>query len=83
MPIHAHTEPGFWLLVGSPALAEAARSPDRQEPGLPLGAARTLGLHTTWSSRVPITWVVVKIMVPFWLLVVIRPLVFRGPKSGS
>ena len=28
-------------------------------------------------------WVVVKIMVPFWLLLVIRHLVFRGPKKGD
>ena len=28
------------------------------------------------------TWVVVKIMVPFWALIIIRPLVFRIPKKG-
>ena len=27
-------------------------------------------------------WVVVKIMVPFWLLTIMRQLVFRGPKKG-
>ena len=28
------------------------------------------------------TWVVVKIMVPFWVLVIIRHLMFRAPKRG-
>ena len=28
------------------------------------------------------TWVVVKIMVPFWVLSILRHLVFRGPKRG-
>ena len=27
-------------------------------------------------------WVVVKIMAPFWVLSIIRHLVFRGPKGG-
>ena len=27
-------------------------------------------------------WVVVKILVPFWVLSIIRHLVFRGPKKG-
>ena len=29
-----------------------------------------------------LTWVVVKIMVPFWVLNIIRHLVFRVPKKG-
>ena len=28
------------------------------------------------------TWVVVKIMVPFWVLNIIRHLIFRVPKKG-
>ena len=28
------------------------------------------------------TWVVIKIMVPFWVLSIIRHLVFSGPKKG-
>ena len=27
-------------------------------------------------------WVVVKIMVPFWVPIIIRPLIFRVPKKG-
>ena len=27
-------------------------------------------------------WVVVKIMVPFWIPSIIRPLIFRVPKKG-
>ena len=30
-----------------------------------------------------ITWVVVKTMVPFWVLSIIRHLIFRGPKKGT
>ena len=30
----------------------------------------------------PSTWVVVKIMVPFWVPVIIRHLLFRVPKKG-
>ena len=29
-----------------------------------------------------IIWLVVKIMVPFWVPIMIRPLIFRGPKKG-
>ena len=29
-----------------------------------------------------VIWVVVKIMVPFWIPVVIRPLIFGVPKKG-
>ena len=29
-----------------------------------------------------VIWVVVKIMVPFWLLIIVRHLVFRGLKRG-
>ena len=28
-------------------------------------------------------WVVVKIMVPFWVLIIIRHLIFRVPKKGT
>ena len=28
------------------------------------------------------TWVVVKIMVPFWVLIIIRHLLFRVPEKG-
>ena len=28
------------------------------------------------------TWLVVKTMVPFWVLSIIRQLVFQGPKRG-
>ena len=28
------------------------------------------------------TWVVVKIMVPFWVLIIIRHLIFRVPQKG-
>ena len=28
------------------------------------------------------TWVVVKIMGPFWVLIIIRHLIFRVPKTG-
>ena len=27
-------------------------------------------------------WLVVKIMVPFWVPIIIRPLIFRVPKKG-
>ena len=27
-------------------------------------------------------WVVVKIVVPFWVPIIIRPLIFRVPKKG-
>ena len=27
-------------------------------------------------------WVVLKIMVPFWIPIIIRPLIFRVPKKG-
>ena len=30
----------------------------------------------------PCTWVVVKIMVPFWIPIIIRHLIFRVPKKG-
>ena len=33
------------------------------------------------SPMLSFTWVVVKIMVPFWVLVIIRHLLFRVPKS--
>ena len=29
------------------------------------------------------TWVVVKIMVPFWIPIIIRHLLFRVPKKGA
>ena len=28
-------------------------------------------------------WVVVKIMVPFWIAIIIRHLIFRVPKKGT
>ena len=28
-------------------------------------------------------WLVVKIMVPFWVPIIIRPLIFRVPKKGT
>ena len=36
-----------------------------------------------WSPLKNISiWVVVKIMVPFWVPIIIRPLIFRVPKKG-
>ena len=29
------------------------------------------------------TWVVVKMMVPFWIPIIMRHLIFRAPKRGS
>ena len=34
------------------------------------------------NSSYSITWVVVKIMVPFWVPIIIRHLIFRVPKIG-
>ena len=31
---------------------------------------------------IPYIWVVVKIMVPFWVLIIIRHLIFRVPTKG-
>ena len=51
------------------------------------------GRVDTWGAGFPIRvhpnyvyiyiWVVVKIMVPFWVPVIIWPLIFRVPKKGS
>ena len=42
---------------------------------------RQTGIPETMVCRILI-WVVVKIMVPFWVLGIIRHLIFRGPKRG-
>ena len=34
------------------------------------------------QAKKPLMWVVVKIMVPFWALIIIRHLIFRVPKKG-
>ena len=34
------------------------------------------------ASAAETIWVVVKIMVPFWVPIIIRPLIFRVPKKG-
>ena len=35
--------------------------------------------ETAWA--VEFRWVVVKIMVPFWIPIIIRPLIYRVPKA--
>ena len=45
-----------------------------------------LSLRTRWPSRslsLYCIWVVVKTMVPFWFLTIIRHLGFSGPKKGT
>ena len=37
--------------------------------------------NVLWAIRI-LTWVVVKIMVPFWVPIIIRHLIFRVPKKG-
>ena len=39
-------------------------------------------LLTTRLNSIYDIWVVVKIMVPFWVPIIIRPLIFRVPKKG-
>ena len=34
------------------------------------------------GASVQLIWVVVKIMIPFWVLIIIRHLIFRVPKKG-
>ena len=46
---------------------------DKRASGSEVGAFRNTG----------VIWVAVKIMVPFWVLNIIRHLVFRGPKRGT
>ena len=46
-----------------------------------------MGMYSVFEYLDPLgiyisIWVVVKIMVPFWVLINIRHLVFRGPKRG-
>ena len=36
--------------------------------------------HVDWREE--LTWVVVKIMVPFWISIIIRHLISRVPKKG-
>ena len=38
--------------------------------------------HDLVDGLVPATWMVVKIMVPFWVPIIIRHLLFRVPKKG-
>ena len=46
-------------------------------------AAEGLGLRGSELQVLIVnTWVVVKIMVPFWVLIIIRHLIFRVPKKG-
>ena len=41
----------------------------------------SISLKLTLSAKV-IIWVVVKIVVLFWVLIIIRHLIFRVPKKG-
>ena len=43
---------------------------------------RIQGVELRESITVP-TWVVVKIMVPFWVPNIVRHLIFRVPKKGT
>ena len=38
--------------------------------------------HTRPGMCIPI-WVVIKIMAPFWIPIIIRPLIFRVPQKGT
>ena len=55
----------------------------------PDGCPRALGFHDRGRCagiklRLAFgIWVVVKIMVPFWIPIIIRPLIFRVPKKGT
>ena len=44
------------------------------------GLSGLLGVSAVVGALLSSTWVVVKTMVPFWVLNIIRHLVFRGPK---
>ena len=43
---------------------------------------RLQGYSTFFTVELGAMWVVVKIMVPFWVLIIIRHLIFRVPKKG-
>ena len=51
-------------------------------------AARSRSRHAPMDSfqkldvLLNLIWVVVKIMVPFWVPIIIRPLIFKLPKKG-
>ena len=58
-----------WGLYMGPALFSKAHEPNK-----------SLGAKVVYI--VSLIWVVVKIMVPFWLTIIIRHLTFRVPKKG-
>ena len=64
----------FWMILGCLDAVEARKlEHDRQ-----LMAKQQKEMQHKHSKSI---WVVVKMMVPFWVLSIIRHLVFRGPKK--
>ena len=70
----------------TPQTADAASAKAADQLDIQLkGSAWHYSLPCFHESREIIyhtIWVVVKIMVPFWVLIIIRHLIFRVPKKG-
>ena len=43
---------------------------------------QSIYVRSHYADFVALIWVVVKIMIPFWIPIIIRHLIFRVPKKG-
>ena len=71
-PFNINKEEGIITLYNNYLLT---KTPDPRSRGQGLAG----GFESLGSMYL---WVVVEIMVPFWVLITIRHLIFRGPKRG-
>ena len=76
------TDPGFTVLGLNPGPYPLVSGFHTQGIILRARASFALASFLTRSRLPGSIWMVVKIMVPFWIPIIIRHLIFRVPKKG-